>query len=389
MATNADVLTERARDLVPVLRGRAQQANEMRRIQDETFKDFWDAGLLGVLKPQKFGGAELRYDAFADLAGELGRGDGSAAWIYAVLNVHDHLIALYPEQAQKELWADPRMICASSFLPGGKATPDKNGWRLSGKWSFCSGVDAADWMLLGAIFGMVGDPPHPDVRFTLVPIADCAIVDDWHVIGLRGTGSKSVTVNNAFVPEHRVLGFDAFASGQTPGGKLHPNPLYSAPQWAVFPFTIASPAAGIARGAFETYVDQVKARANAFGEAMSSFRSIQMRVAEAGALIDAADLLYKRSCRETIDKIMSKTPLTLEHRVRSRRDQAYSVEMARRATELLFKSLGGKGLYEGDPVQRAFRDMQGVSMHIATVWDVASALYGQVTLGGKPTEMIF
>jgi len=389
MATNADVLTERARELAPVLRGRAQQANEMRRIQDETIQDFWDAGLFGVLKPQKFGGAELRYDAFADLAGELGRGDGSAAWIYAVLNVHDHLISLFPEQAQQELWADPRMICASSFLPGGKATSDKAGWRVSGKWSFCSGVDAADWMLLGAIFGMVGEPPHPDVRFMLLPIADCAIVDDWHVIGLRGTGSKTVTVQNALVPEHRLLSFAAFASGDTPGGKLHPNPLYSAPQWAVFPFTIASPAAGIARGAFETYCDQVKARANAFGEAMSQFRSIQMRVAEAGALIDAAELLYKRSCRETIDKIMSRAPLTIEPRVRSRRDQAYSVEMAKRAAELLFKSLGGRGLYESDPVQRAFRDLQAVSMHIACTWDITSASYGSVMLGGKPTEMSY
>ena len=389
MATNADVLTERARDLIPVLRGRAQQANEMRRIQDETIRDFWDAGLFGVLKPEKFGGAELRYDAFAALAGELARGDGSAAWIYAVLNVHDHLIALFPEEAQKELWSDPRMICASSFLPGGKATPDKGGWRVSGKWSFCSGVDAADWMLLGAVFGMVGDPPHPDVRFMLVPIRDCTIIDDWHVIGLRGTGSKSVTVENALVPEHRVLSFDAFGSGQTPGGKVHSNPLYSAPQWAVFPFTISSPAAGIARGAFETYCEQVKSRANAFGAALSQFRSIHMRVAEAGALIDAAELLYKRSCHETIEKIMTRAPLSIEHRVRSRRDQAYSVEMAKRAAELLFKSLGGKGLYEGDPVQRAFRDLQAVSMHIATVWDIASALYGQVMLGGKPTEMIF
>ena len=103
-------------------------------------------------------------------------------------------------------------------------------------------------------------------------------------------------------------------------------------------------------------------------------------------MIDAADLLYRRSFRETIDKIMAGEPLSLEHRVRSRRDQGFSVMTAKHAAEKLFTATAGRGLYEGSPVQRAYADLHALQGHIAAGWEMAAYSYGQVMLGGPASD---
>jgi alkylation response protein AidB-like acyl-CoA dehydrogenase len=386
-----DALLERARKLAPLLRECAPAASRARCIPAETIAALWDADLFYLLKPKAFGGPEVRVDVAFTVASELARGDGSAGWVWTVMGVHDLFLALFPAEAQHEYWAKDRTLSASSFAPNGKIEPAKGGYRLSGKWSFCSGVDHAHWLILGAFAGMLStDPPIPDIRYLLVPRSDAAVIDDWHVMGLQGTGSKSVAVEGAFVPEHRMVRNSDLVNGTAPGTAVHDGALYRAPVWAIFPFCISSPANGMARGAFDSYVEEMKARQSAFDHsALAKKPNIQMRLAEAGALIDAGDLLYKRSLTETIDLVMAGKPLSLEHRLRSRRDQGYSVVMARRAAELLLGAEGGKGLYETGPVQRALRDLHAVSGHIVAGWDMPALSYGQVLLGGPPADPFF
>jgi alkylation response protein AidB-like acyl-CoA dehydrogenase len=386
-----DALIARARKLAPMLRERAAASSQARSIPAETIAALWDADLFYLLKPRKFDGPEVRFDTTFTLANELARGDGSAAWVWAVMSVHDLFLALFPEEAQHEYWAEERTLSASSFAPTGKIEPVKGGYRLSGKWSFCSGVDHARWMLLAVFAGMVStDPPIPDLRYLLVPKSDVTVIDDWHVMGLQGTGSKSVAAEGVFVPEHRMVKGLDLVNGTAPGSAVHDAPLCRAPVWAIFPFCISSSANGMARGAFEAYVDEMKARQSGFDHSpLARKPNIQMRLAEAGALIDAGDLLYKRSLTETIDLAMAGKPLSLEHRLRSRRDQGYSVMMARRAAELLLAAEGGRGLYESGPVQRALRDLHAVSAHIVAGWDMPALSYGQVLLGGPPADPFF
>ena len=386
---HADVMA-RARKVAGVLRERAEETNRLRRVPENTIQDLWDAELWYLLKPRKFGGPELRPSYMYDVAGELGRGDGSAAWVFAIMSIHDLFLAYFPEQAQAEYWATPT-LSASSFAPGGKGTPASGGYRLSGKWSFCSGVDNAKWMLLGAVVGMLStEPPIPDVRFMMLPMSDVQVIDDWHVFGLRGTGSKSVAVKDAFVPEHRIISLAEISTGTSAGSFIHASPLYRVPAWAVFPYTISSPAASIARGAFDVFVDEMKVRETAFDHSpMSKKPGVHMRVAEAGALIDASSLLYNRSMQETMDKIYAGETLSIEFRVRSRRDQGYSVHMARQAAELLFNAQGGKGLHDSNPVQRAFRDLEAMQAHIVGGWDMPALNYGSVILGGPPSDLFY
>jgi resorcinol 4-hydroxylase (FADH2) len=216
------------------------------------------------------------------------------------------------------------------------------------------------------------------------------VIDDWHVMGLSGTGSKSCAVEDVFVPEHRQVRNDELAAGTSPGGKLYDSPLYHAPVWAIFPFCISSAAPGIGKGAVESFVEEMKARSSAFDHSpLSKKPTIQLRLSEASALADAAELLYQRSLHDTIDKIMRGEQLSLEHRVRSRRDQAYSVQMGKRACEILLGAQGGGGLFERSHVQRAGRDLTAVAAHIAANWDMPALNYGQVMLGGPPTDPFY
>jgi 3-hydroxy-9,10-secoandrosta-1,3,5(10)-triene-9,17-dione monooxygenase len=384
-----DKLLARARALAPKLRERSYATNKAGRIPEETIADFWDHNLNYLLRPKKFGGPAVRPDQAFQVAFELSRGDGSAAWVWAVMLIHDLFVAHFPEEFQKEYWGKDRTLSASSFPPNGKPTPVKGGIRVSGKWSFCSGVDNADWMFLGAFFGPPsGGSPVPDIRYVMVPKGDYEIIDDWEVMGLNGTGSKSVVVNDKFVPDHRIVSHKDMSEATSPGSKLHSEPVYRAPIWSFVPFTISSPACGIAQGALEAFIEDMKVRDDSFAHSpLSKKPGMHVRVAEASAMIDCGDLLYKRSYRETIDKVLAGEVPTLEFRARSRRDQGYCVKLAKAAVGLLIDASGGRGLYEQQHVQRCFRDLQAISGHVVAGWDQAAYSYGQIALGGPPSDM--
>jgi 3-hydroxy-9,10-secoandrosta-1,3,5(10)-triene-9,17-dione monooxygenase len=178
------------------------------------------------------------------------------------------------------------------------------------------------------------------------------------------------------------------AEGTTPGAQVHDGWLYRAPVWTFVPFTISAPANGIARGALEVFIDEMRVRESRFDHSpLAKKPGMHMRVAEAGAMIDAGDLLYKRSFRETMDKLEAGETLSLEHRARSRRDQGYSVLLAKRAAETLLGGAGGRALYEENRVQRAYRDLVAVSGHIVANWDAPAYSYGSIMLGGPPSEI--
>jgi 3-hydroxy-9,10-secoandrosta-1,3,5(10)-triene-9,17-dione monooxygenase len=386
-ARTAATLLEKARALAPVLRERAAATNQARRIPEETIQSFWDAGLWYTLKPKKFGGPEIRPDIALPIASELARADGSAAWIWAVMTIHDFLVSLWPEEFQKEYWAKDT-LSASSFAPTGGAKPADGGYRISGKWSFCSGVDNADWLLLGVFFGPPsGGSPMPDIRYVMLPKGDWKVIDDWFVFGLRGTGSKGVVVEDVFVPNHRICGLGDMVMGKTPGSKVHESPLYKASVWGIIPFTISAPANGMARGALDDFIEEMKVREGSFDHSpLSKKPGMQLTVAEASAMIDCADLLYRRAFTETIDKIFAGEPLSLEHRARNRRDQGYSVMTAKLAAEKLFTATAGRGLYEASRVQRAYADLHALQGHIVAGWEMPAYSYGQIMLGGTPSD---
>jgi alkylation response protein AidB-like acyl-CoA dehydrogenase len=187
-------LLGRARALIPLLAERAPAATAARNVPPETIAEYHAAGILKLLQPKRFGGLQGRFSLFSQIVEELTYGCASSAWVYAVLAEHQWIIAGYPEAAQIDVWGEnPDAVAASSLAPRAAAKPVAGGWRLSGRYTFSSGCDYAQWAILGAFLGELGDPRH--VAYLLVPLAEVEIVDDWQVLGLAGTGSKSLVLD--------------------------------------------------------------------------------------------------------------------------------------------------------------------------------------------------
>src|SRR5215813_8306844 len=217
----------RVRALLPVLRERAAEAERLRRLPDETFADFQEAGLFRALQPKRYGGYELDPDIFYQAVIEVGTVCGSSAWILGVIGVHNWHLAIFPPQAQEDVWGEDDSIQL---------------YRLSGRWSFSSGCDFCRWAVLGGVVPPVGKGQPPDARVFLLPRRDYVIDDNWHVMGLCATGSKDLVVDDVFVPEYRTHSYlDAFHLNH-PGTAINDAPLYRLPFGLVFANGITAPA---------------------------------------------------------------------------------------------------------------------------------------------------
>src|SRR5262249_20710644 len=189
--------------MVPVLAARAAETERDRKIPPETIADFKNAGLFRVVQPRRYGGYELDPGVFFDIQMTLAEGCMSTGWVYGVVAVHNWQVGLFDIRAQEDVWKrDNSVLISSSYMPKGQVEPVDGGFRFSGRWSFSSGVDHADWLFLGGIIP-AANGGAPDYRTFLVPRSDVEVVDNWFTVGLKGTGSKDVIVKNARVPEYR------------------------------------------------------------------------------------------------------------------------------------------------------------------------------------------
>ena len=369
-------MVRRASALIPRLRERADRTEQLRRLPDETIAELIDAGLLRIGNPDRFGGVGLDLDTAFEVTMELGRGCGSTAWCYSVLSTHNWMLGLWPERGQEEYFADsPDTLASSGFDPGAarvEVTP--GGYLLAGRWSFSSGCDAAQWVMVAGI-GSGG------LHLFLVPMAEVTIDDTWFVSGLRGTGSKDLVIDDAFVPDHRVVSMRRMLEGQTDGWSLHGRPGYRAPLYALMAVTLVAPIAGMAGGAVETFADQLRRRRLSDGTELTHSVASQLRLAESSAEVDAARSLMRQNTREILDRVTRGETLTLLDRARYRRDQAFMVKLGVRAISRLVAGGGGHALLNSNPLQRFHRDALAASQHRQHRWDEAAELYGRAALG--------
>jgi alkylation response protein AidB-like acyl-CoA dehydrogenase len=384
-------LVQRARALIPALRARARSVEETRRVPAETIQMLREAELFRLMQPARYGGFEYGFTELIDIVCEIGRGCGSTAWCYGLGAVHQWLVATFPLQAQEEVWGpDPNTLVCGSYAPAANAVRSGRGFEISGKWSFASNCDNSDWALVGVRFPAGEGEKQPKPGFLLIPRKDYEIEDDWFTVGLAGTGSKSVVVREKlFVPEHRMLTFEQASSNNPPGAAAHANWVYRVPFLAGVPVSIASPALGMVQGAIDEFVEFIGGRTTrgavaGGGNPMAQFAQVQSRIAEAAAALDAAKLLLKRDTREVESGAAKGQLISVEKRIRNRRDHAYAVRLAVHAVNALFEAVGGGGLGLSSGIQRHWRDVNAVAHHISLNWDVVSTMYGQHYLGLEP-----
>jgi len=269
---------QRVRALLPALRERAVHAEQLRRLPDATFADFQEAGLFRCLQPKRYGGYELDPGTLYQAIMEIGTVCGSSAWILGVVGVHNWHLGLFSPEAQDDVWGkDTSIQLSTSLAPTGAVERVDGGFRLRGRWSFSSGCDFCHWAVLGGIAPPPREGAPPDARTFLVPRRDYTIEDTWYAVGLCGTGSKDLLVDDAFVPEYRTHSYrDAFYL-TNPGAVVNDAPLYRLPFGLVFPACIGAPAIGVALGALATFRDQTTTRISPRAWARKRWQAAIMR----------------------------------------------------------------------------------------------------------------
>jgi resorcinol 4-hydroxylase (FADH2) len=383
-------LIRRARELVPEIRALAEETERNRTISPHVIAKIRDAELLRTTRPKEFGGFEFGPTVALEIALTISAACASTGWAVNGALSNGISFGHYPIETQRELWgddADP-FSCAC-FAPTGTAAPTDGGYVLNGKWSFASGVDHASWIRLGAFIKQPDGALSTDGAFFLLPTAEVEIEDNWFVYGLSGTGSKNINVRDAFVPARRVLRFVDTRAGRTSGAQHHQNPLYRLPLLVLGASMLASTAVGAAKGAVADYLEMTTGRKTrgalaGGGLAMVEFATVQLRFAEASAAVEAAELILMTDMRCAMAKLRAGEEITIADRIRARRNQAYVTKLALQAVEALNASTGGAGLHLGNPIQRAWRDVNAVARHVSLNWDAVGTMYGQHAFGLEP-----
>lgn len=376
--TREEIL-RRARALVPRLAARSENAEQIRRCPDETVDDFVAAGLLRVCQPKRYGGCDLGYDVLCEMVQTLAQGCGSQAWVAMVLADNRLKFSAFEIAAQDEVWSANQDARISIAIPmGGRATLVPGGVRWTARHGFSSGIDHAEWVICGG--HVIRDGQMAEPVFALIPTREIEIIDDWHVVGLAGTGSKSFKVDDVFVPAHRLLDKQLYDTWQSPGTLYYNSPVSKLPRGGVSAVSYTAVAVGVAQGFLENYLSWTAARRSR-GAPVATEPGIQRSAGVSAAEIDAAERMYLGAIRETMQTLARGEQVSPHMGLQGKLNACYAAQLAMRAVQRLFNAAGGSALYMDKPLQRQFRDVFAASAHHALTWDRAAAAYGRFRLG--------
>ena len=379
----ADDILRAAEDLVPLLRQRAAATDEARRIENDTYQRLLDAGFLHILKPKKYGGLELSEHEHAKVAMTLARGCASTAWVFSILSSDNMAIVAYPERVQEEIWgANPYATLAGNTTLNPKARADRvpGGYRLTGSWGFCSGSDFSEWLIFNAPAGDDGEG-----HMFIMPREDATTVDDWFPTGMRGTGSRTMAVDDVFVPDHRVQATRDTVQKLQERRALHPtfDTMYA--HWpSSGRFTFAATAVGAAWGAVEPFASTLASStrvATALGGTvrLADQDYVATEFAEVAADVQMAMLLIERRSFEASERARQHRTPTEADLAREQRDNAHVTRVALRSAQRIFSLVGAKAGNPRHPVSLAKRDIEMASHHVTLNWRQCAVRYLNAT----------
>jgi 3-hydroxy-9,10-secoandrosta-1,3,5(10)-triene-9,17-dione monooxygenase len=376
----------RASAMVPTLRERATRTERACVMLPETFDELKQSGLLRYHMPKRWGGMELPFPAMIDVPVELARGCASTSWNFHNFANHSWLLAMYDPRAQEEIWGvDPDTpIAAGIAFPQGNGRKVDGGFVISGHWNFGSGVDLSPWSMFAATIRDRMDGPPTGYRLCLVPRGEYEIIDDWQVMGMRGTGSKSMRMKEVFVPEYRALDMTTVRGGPDfPGARMNSGPLFRVPLVAIAGYFPATTVLGNAQAVLDLTIERLKARQTSYtGMRMSDFQAIQIRVAMAAAKVDTAGSIMRKDCATAWqDACAQKIPDNIA-KLGYKRNAAFAVQLCTEAVDSLHALAGANGIYEQYPIERLFRDAHSAAGHFSFSFDAHGSAWGAAILGG-------
>ena len=294
---------------------------------------------------------------------------------------------MFDPRAAGDVWKDDSsVLIASTYMPKGQVKPADGGFRFSGRWGFSSGIDHCDWVFLGGLIFNEGQPP--EYRTFLLPRSDFDVVDTWHVMGLKGTGSKDIVVKDVFVPEYRThRGLDGFM-GTNPGRETFTADLYKLPFGQIFVCAVSSAAIGGLQGALNVFLDFAKVRVGDMGNKTSEQAPAQLAVAETSLAIDEMKLILDRNFSVLMDKVRAGEPLDdMQQRLHFRAQAAQVVDRCARHAYQLFSACGGRGIFTDFPLHRYLFDIYAARGHYANNPDQFGRNFGGFMLGRDNTDV--
>lgn len=389
-ATLSAQVRQAAVDMIPVLRERAADCEVQRQVPAETIKDFADAGFFRILQPKKWGGYELDPHDFYAVQIAVAEGCMSSAWCLGVIAIHNWQLALFDDRAAQDVWGqDDSVLISSSYMPVGKVERVEGGFKFSGQWGFSSGSDHCQWAFLGAMVPPEeGAPPGPpDMRTFLVPREDYEIVDDWHVMGLKGTGSKSIRVDGCFVPEYRThKAMDGFTC-QSPGNAVNTAPLFKIPFGQMFVRAVSTAAIGALRGGMDEFIEKTSKRIGKNdGKTAAEDPHAQVSLSKAGSTYNELQLVLFRNFDRLMEAASGGPELTMEERIQMRWESAEVPQRCVEVIDPLFAYAGGSGIYNGNRLMRTFVDIHAARGHTANNPEKFGGNWGAVQCGLPNTD---
>ncbi len=376
-----DELLRRASDILPVLRERAAETENLRRIPDATVEELRSSELLRVGVPKMFGGLDVDYSLMFEIGALLSTACAATSWCFCIWTAHSWLVGHWPAEAQQEVFRDGPDVLSSSSLNPGKSTLEKNsdGLNLSGRWEFSSGSDAAEWVMVGAM-GSDG------LVWVLVPRSDYEIDDTWFVSGLKGTGSKDIVIKDAFVPDYRVLDFQRAGNGDWTGWEMHQQDRYRLPAPVLLGWDLVTPMLGIAQGAINEFTTKLASTSGPGRTADSE--GVQLRLSQSSAELDAARALMKEDIAWIFKKAKTGDAFSTLERARIRRDKAFIAQLCLSSVNRLFEASGAHGIFESGILQRFHRDIQAAVRRDGFMMEFGGLQYARVALGLEPNGRI-
>ncbi|MGB3332648.1 MAG: acyl-CoA dehydrogenase family protein [Mycobacterium sp.] len=353
------------RPLLPAIAAAADSVDRAGAVPSDTVAGLSDAGVFALLQPGGFGGRQTDPDSYLAVVTEISAACTSTGWLAAALAVNSWHLALFDGAAQRDVWgADPGALICSAYAPTGRLERAGDGFRLSGRWSRCAGVQHASWLIAGAL--VVGvDGAAEDFTVALVPREHYTVEPTWNSLGLRGIGAHDVVVSGAPVPAQHCFGWVNDAQ------RAALAPLYRLPQPTLYTHAGTAPPLGAAAGVLDAHREQMT---NPLGE-----------LAMAAAGLEVSRLQIRRNLAELGERARSGSVPDAELMLRARRDQVLAFERAMQAVE---RCVAQAGATADARLDRVWRDMQTARLHAANDVERVLTAVGQFAFGLPVDDLI-
>ena len=377
MKTTSTSLSQAAENVAEVASQLIADMEGERRLSSDVIKAMVDAGFMRHFVPIGFGGQAGTFGELLAAVAVIGEKCAASAWCASLFASSARFIAFFPLAAQQEIWADgPDAAVVCSVIPFGEAVAEKDGWRVSGRWPYMSGIEFADWVIVCVkIFG----DGEPELKLLAVPRKDCRIEDTWFSVGMQATGSNTAVLENVFVPAQRAGDRAALFAGRRANPSADPPVVGMTPLPAVNGLTFVVPALGAARGALALLSEHIVKKIRD-SPALPGVPGVQGNratyetvLARSAAEIDAAQLLLERIA-SIADENRDLTPVDV---ARNARDSAFAVDLLVTAMNRIFRTAGTSGQAAGGLLQRFWRDINSVATHQALQFEPTARNYAK------------